>query len=162
ATYQQTFLDENDRLGIVDPAFNDPASPNFNPILAPFDLTRGGALFTFRGHTDVKQLALYLQDQISKGNWSFNLGLRGDFYNGLTTHREAEPRLGAAYNIKRTGTVLRASYARVLETPFNENLIISSVGCSSPVLSPLLACASSGLTPVSPGWRNEFHAGLQQ
>ena len=44
---------------------------------------------TFRGHTDVKQLALYVQDQITKGNWSFNVGLRGDFYNGLTTHKEA-------------------------------------------------------------------------
>jgi hypothetical protein len=45
--------------------------------------------------------------------------LRGDFYNGLTTHKEPEPRLGLAYNIKRTSTVLRLSYARVLETPFN-------------------------------------------
>jgi Carboxypeptidase regulatory-like domain len=162
ATYQQTFLNENDRLGIVDPNFNDPASPTFDPNLAPFDLTRGGGLFTFNGHTDVKQLALYIQDQISKGNWSLNVGLRGDFYNGLTTHKEAEPRLGVAYNIKSTNTVLRVSYARVLETPFNENLIVSSVGCASPVLSPLLACSSPGLTPVSPGWRNEFHAGLQQ
>jgi len=51
--------------------------------------TRAGGLFTFRGHTDVKQLALYLQDEITKGNWSLNLGLRGDFYNGLITHKEA-------------------------------------------------------------------------
>ena len=58
--------------------------------------------------------------------------------------------------------MLRVSYARVLETPFNENLIVSSVGCADPVLNPLLACAAPGLTPVSPGWRNEFHAGLQQ
>ena len=44
----------------------------------------------------------------------------------MVSHNEAEPRLGIAYNIKRTNTVLRVSYARVLETPFNENLIISS------------------------------------
>ena len=162
ATYQQTFLNENDSLGIVDPAFNDPASASFNPVLAPFDLTRGGGLFTFRGHTDVKQLALFVQDQITKGNWSFNVGLRGDFYNGLTTHKEAEPRVGIAYNIKQTNTVLRVSYARVLETPFNENLIVSSVGCDSPVLNPLLGCAAANTTPLAPGWRNEFHAGLQQ
>jgi hypothetical protein len=130
--------------------------------LDPFDLTRGGVLFGFHGHTDVKQLALYIQDEISKGNWSFNVGLRGDFYNGLTTHKEAEPRLGSAYNIKQSNTVLRVSYARVLETPFNENLIVSSVGCSDAVLNPLLGCAAPGLTPVSPGWRNEFHAGVQQ
>jgi len=162
ATYQQTFLNENDSLGIVDPNFNDPASPTFDPNLALFDLTRGGGLFTFRGHTDVKQLALFVQDQITKGNWSFNVGLRGDFYNGLTTHKEAEPRAGIAYNIKQTNTVLRVSYARVLETPFNENLIVSSVGCDSPVLNPLLACAAANPTPLAPGWRNEFHAGLQQ
>ena len=176
ATYQQTFLNENDNLGIVDngliPSLTD---ANGNPCfvngvalgspcsdLLPFDLTRGGGLFAFRGHTDVKQLALYVQDQITKGNWSFNVGLRGDFYNGLTAHKEPEPRLGLAYNIKRTSTVLRLSYARVLETPFNENLIVASVGCDSPVLNPLLGCASSSSTPLSPGWRNEFHAGLQQ
>jgi hypothetical protein len=162
ATYQQTFLNENDKLGIVDPAFNDPASPTFDPNLAPFDLTRGGGLFSFRGHTDVKQLAIYVQDQITKGNWAFNVGLRGDFYNGLTTHKEAEPRVGIAYNIKQSNTVLRVSYARVLETPFNENLIVSSIGCDSPVLNPLLGCAAANPTPLAPGWRNEFHAGVQQ
>jgi hypothetical protein len=176
ATYQQTFLDENDHLGIVDngllPSQTD---ANGNPCfvnnvaldspctdLLPFDLTRGGSLFFFKGHTDVKELALYIQDQITKGNWSFNVGLRGDFYNGLTTHKEAEPRLGIAYNIKPSNTILRVSYARLLETPFNENLIVSSTGCSDAVLNPLLGCSASGVTPVSPGWRNEFHAGIQQ
>jgi hypothetical protein len=176
ATYQQTFLDENNHIGIVDNGFLPSLTDaNGNPCLVnnvaldspctdllPFDLTRAGSLFFFRGHTDVKQLALYVQDQITKGNWSFNVGLRGDFYNGLATHKEAEPRLGIAYNIKPSNTVLRVSYARVLETPFNENLIVSSTGCSDPVLNPLLGCAASGVTPLSPGWRNEFHAGLQQ
>ena len=77
----------------------------FNSLLLPYDLTRGGGLYAFNGHTDVKELALYVQDAITKGNWNFNLGLRGDLYNGLTTHREAEPRLGASYNIKRTNTI---------------------------------------------------------
>jgi len=176
ATYQQTFLNEDDTLGIVDsgllPSLTDAqGNPCFisgvaaaSPCsdLLPYDLTRGGSLFGFRGHTDVKQLALYAQDQITKGNWSLNLGLRSDFYNGLTTHKEPEPRLGLAYNIKRTNTVLRLSYARALETPFNENLIVSSIGCASPVLNPLLGCSAGSPTPLAPGWRNEFHAGLQQ
>jgi hypothetical protein len=162
AVYQQTFLDEHDTLGIVDPTFNDPASPGYDPVLAPYDLTRGGHLFHFNGHTDVKLLSIYLQDAITKGNWAINLGLRGDFYNGLSTHKEAQPRLGVAYNIKRSNTVLRASYARIMETPFNENLVLSSTGCASPVLNPLLACNGVGVTPFLPGWRNEFHAGFQQ
>jgi hypothetical protein len=177
ATYEQTFLTENDQIGIVDPTYlASLVDANGNPCLsatglpldapcttlAPYDLTRGGGLFTFNGHTDVKELALYVQDAITKGNWSVNLGIRGDFYNGLTTHREAEPRVGVAYNIKPSNTVLRVSYARVLETPFNENLVLSSLGCGSPVLNPLLLCSSPGITPFSPGWRNEFHAGIQQ
>ncbi len=179
-TYEQTFLDENDKIGIVDPTFlASLADASGNPLnclngagkpipgttcatLAPYDLTRGGALFPFNGHTDVKEFALYVQDNITKGNWSMNLGLRGDFYNGLSTHKEAEPRLGVAYRIKRTNTVFRASYARVLETPFNENLVLSNNGCSNPVLNPLLLCATSGVTPFSPGWRNEFHVGIEQ
>lgn len=176
ATYQQTFLNENDDLGIVNsglvPSLTD---ANGNPCfvngmavaspcsdLLPFDLTRGGGLFAFHGHTDVKQLALYIQDQVTRGNWSLNVGLRSDFYDGLSAHKEAEPRLGLAYNIKRSNTVLRASYARVLETPFNENLIVASVGCDDPVLNPLLGCSAPNATPLNPGWRNEFHLGLQQ
>jgi hypothetical protein len=191
ATYQNTFLTEKDRFGIVDPTLNavcfnadgspntdptvtDPgqcggpvnpggsANPDFNSLLLPVDLTRGGSLFPFNGHTDIKLLSTYLQDAITTGPWTFNLGIRGDFYHGLVSHSEAEPRLGIAYNVKRTNTVFRASYARVLETPFNENLILSSTGCANPVLNPLLVCASNAVTPFTPGWRNEFHAGLQQ
>jgi hypothetical protein len=181
AVYQQTFLNENDRLGIVDPTLLPSLSdangnPCYDPVthqaidspctdLIPFDLTQpgGGSLYNFTGHTDVKELALYVEDNITKGPWALNLGLRGDFYNGLSTHKEGEPRLGVAYNIKKTNTVLRVSYARLLETPFNENLILASVGCNNSVLNPLLGCFEAGqATPLAPGWRNEFHAGIQQ
>ena len=170
AVYQQTFLDEQDTLGIVDPTLLPVTfgCPNGNPapdpcaVLPPFDLTTGGGLFTFNGHTDVKEFSVYARDSITKGNWSLNLGLRGDFYNGLTTHREAEPRVGVAYNIKKTNTVVRVSYARLLETPFNENLVLSSIGCANAVLNPLLGCTVPGVTPFNPGFRNEFHAGIQQ
>jgi hypothetical protein len=220
-TYEQTFLNENDAVGIVDPAYNaacvtalppvapllnplpyvvpvlgftDPSQcvganfpntlatyaslgyvsngqsynpnpsfyPNFNPTLAPFDLTRGGSPYTFNGHTDVKELALYLRDVITVGRWSLNLGLRGDLYNGLTAASQVEPRIGISYNVKKTSTILRVSYARTLESPFNENLILSSVGCGNPVLAPLLACSAPVANPLSPGFRNEFHAGVEQ
>ena len=105
--------------------------PDHGRLHRPTDGCAGttSGLYPFHGHTDVKELALYLQDAITKGNWSLNLGLRGDFYNGLVVARQAEPRLGVAYNIKRTNTVLRVSYARTLESPFNENLVLSSTGC---------------------------------
>ena len=150
---------------LADENGNSCVDANGNPIaapcttLAPFDLTRGGGLFPFNGHTDVKLLSVYVQDAITKGNWSANVGLRGDIYNGLTSHSEAQPRVGIAYNVKKTNTVLRVSYARILETPFNENLVLSSIGCANPVLNPLLVCSSTEATPFSPGWRNEFHVG---
>ncbi|MGA9386978.1 MAG: TonB-dependent receptor, partial [Candidatus Sulfotelmatobacter sp.] len=136
--------------------------PAFNPTLFPHDLTRGGSLYPFNGHTDVKELALYVRDNITKGNWSLNLGLRGDLYNGLSTASQVEPRVGVAYNIKKTNTILRASYARTLESPFNENLVLSSIGCEDAVLAPLLACTGLSSGALSPGFRNEFHAGIEQ
>jgi hypothetical protein len=186
--YDQTLLRESDGLGIVDPTLNAPcidadgnpvvAPPitsvgqcaansyginlNFNPLLAPYDLTRPTAstsLFLFRGRTDVKELALYIQDAITAGNWAFNVGIRGDIYNGLTVARQAEPRVGLSYHVKPSSTVLRASYARTLETPFNENLILSSEGCGYAVIQGLVPCVTASLPP---GYRNEFHAGLQQ
>ncbi|MES2392487.1 MAG: TonB-dependent receptor [Acidobacteriota bacterium] len=182
--YEQTFLRENDTLGVVDPSVDPPcvdstgspiacsdpsasANPGYDPTLTPYDLTQGGREYTWHGRTDVKQLAFYAQDQITAGNWLFNIGARGDFYNGLTIQREAEPRLGASYNIKKTGTVLRASYARTQETPFNENLVLSSSACVDPVLSSLFALTGEGCdtpttTPFNPGFRNEFHAGISQ
>jgi len=77
-----------------------------------------------------------LQDTITKGNWSFNVGVRGDLYRGLTKESQIEPRAGISYNIKPSNTVMRVSYARILETPFNENLVVASVA-GNPLLDAL-------------------------
>ena len=161
--YTQTFLRENDTLGIVDPNLNDPTSASYTPILAPYDLTRGGTTYLYHGQTDVKQLALYAQDSITAGGFQVNLGLRGDFYNGLVRDRQAEPRAAVSYSVKRTGTVLRVSYARTQETPFNENLVLSQNGCLNPVLNAILSTIGPcNPAPFNPGFRNEFHAGFAQ
>jgi hypothetical protein len=186
AQYGQTFLRESDALGIVDNTYNSPcmnaegvplpgyaepsdcdapgvlANPDFVTALAPYDLTRGGSYYAYLGRTDVKELALYAEDEIKTGPWDFNLGLREDLYNGLTKANQTEPRVGIAYNVKPTNTVAGISYARTLETPFNENLVLSSEGCGNAVLAPLLNCASGVSTVMAPGYRNEFHASLQQ
>ena len=185
AQYEHTFLREHDSLGIVESTYNSPCmdtygnplpgyadqadctgaaqpNPNYQPVLAAYDLTRGGSDYLYFGHADIKELALYAEDELKIGNWDFNLGLREDVYNGLTDANQTEPRLGAAYNVKQTGTVLAASYARTLETPFNENLVLSSSGCSNAVLSPLLNCQPGVSGTMRPGYRNEFHVSLQQ
>jgi carboxypeptidase family protein/TonB-dependent receptor-like protein len=153
-------------------------NPGFVPLLGCYDLTRTAPLpgsdgcpnsssgaYNFYGHANIRELALFAQDTITVGHFSFNLGLRFDYYDGIVTQHQFEPRLGIAYNIKGTNTVLRVSYARTMETPFNENLVLSSLGCNDPVINALNAatiapCASN--TPLGPGWRNEFHAGVQQ
>jgi hypothetical protein len=186
AVYSQTFLSEHDNLGVVNPTYNSPCvdlngnsvvgftnpsqcaaagyqvNSGFLPVLLPYDLTRSGGVYSYFGHTDVKETALYVQDAIKAGNWNFNLGIRGDLYNGLAKATQAEPRLGASYSFKKTNTVLRTSYARTLESPFNENLVLSSEGCSNAVLSPLLLCSSGVTGTLQPGFKNEFHAGLEQ
>ena len=175
-------------VGVPDPAFTDPsqcagagfetntadnpdATAPFIPLLGCFDLTRPtpspndpcaaaqAVLFRFHGHGDVKELGLYAQDAITVGNFTFNVGIRGDIYRGIGSQSsQPEPRLGIAYNIKRSNTVLRVSYARIMETPFNENLIVAT--SVDPVIAAFAGGNASG--PIPPGQRNEFHAGFEQ
>jgi hypothetical protein len=184
--FRHTFLTENFNTGLTDPTFNpvcldaeenpvtdptllDPSqcaaagfepNPDLAPGLVPFDLTRGGQLFDFHDTGDIKEVALYGQDQIKYGQWSFNLGLRGDIYRGLSRASQIEPRLGIAYTLKPTSTVLRASYGRFLETPYNENLLLSSTtgvgGLSANGIGAF------GAVPLDSGRRNQFNAGFQQ
>jgi hypothetical protein len=135
-------------------------NPNFNPGLLPYDLTRGGSPLSFHGAGNINQEAFYIQDQISLGNLILTPGFRFDHYDGIgTTNNGAAPRLGAAYNIKKSGTVLRAAYARTFETPFNENLLLSSATGVGGLASNVFGSTS---TPIQPGRRNQFNAGFQQ
>jgi Carboxypeptidase regulatory-like domain/TonB-dependent Receptor Plug Domain len=184
--FEHTFLNEDDHLGVVDPGYVATIGPACAAVGDPtcsaalqFDLTNPatdptGQLYHFHGHTDIKEIGLFVEDTITKGSWSFDLGLRGDIYRGISHATQPEPRLGIAYNIKPSSTVLRISYARTLESPFNENLIIASGGCSFtgstanyPVIAELVplpstTCGQGNAGPILPGFRNEFHAGFQQ
>ena len=60
--------------------------------------------------------------------------------------------------------MLRVSYARTLETPFNENLVLSKQRLRKRCArNPLLALFAGCFGETwSPAYRNEFHAGFQQ
>src|SRR5207245_11378194 len=86
----QTRLNEKFRVGITDPTFNavclddngDPQdlpkvtnpdncakagfspNPDLLPGLVPYDLTRGGSPFQFKGSANINQYAFYVQDAI--------------------------------------------------------------------------------------------------
>jgi hypothetical protein len=183
--FQHYFVSEAFTLGVTDPLFNavcadsagspviapgvtNPANcppayvanPEFLPGLLPYDLTRGGQLFDFHGTTDIKQEALYAQDTLSLHRLTLMLGLRFDKYNGLSDSYGLQPRLGASYLINRTQTVLRASYGRLFETPYNENLIVSSSTGSGGLANQVLGAPPS--PPITTGIRNQFNLGLQQ
>ena len=131
----------------------------FSSGLLPFDLTRAGSLFNFHATANINQYAFYVVDEITEGNLHFNIGFRLDRYSGLASKTEPEPRLGISYNLKKTGTVLRTAYARTLETPFNENLLLSSATGLGGLAQSVFGSVG---VPIQPGFRNQFNGGLQQ
>jgi len=178
--FQHTFLNEAFQFGITDPGFNPPCfdedgvpvagtvcdesttpNPDFLPGLLPFDLTRGGTLFSFHGRTDIKQEAAYAQDTITlKNGLSVSAGVRFDNYNGISKGKMWQPRLGVSYLFKPTNTVVRASYIRSFETPYNENLILSSSTGGNGLSDGILGGTSAN--KLQPGRRSQYNVGLQQ
>src|SRR5262249_17487631 len=114
--------------------------------------------FFFHGGQNVNQFAVYITDEIKLGKLMINAGLREDQYNGLSSANGVQPRLGLSYQLLHN-TVFRAAYSRTFETPFNENLILSS-GVGGGGLAENVFGSRS--TPIQPGARNEFDAGFQQ
>jgi hypothetical protein len=151
-----TRLHEQFTFGITDPTDSAFAGEdgNFNQDLAPFDLTNGGSPLAYDQSFTIKQQAAYVQDDIKAGNATLNLGVRLDHYDGLTTATLVQPRVGISYAVTRTGTVLRGSYGRTMETPYNENLLLSA-GYG---LNGLFGASQ----PVPPGRRNQVELGVQQ
>jgi len=83
--------------------------------------------FFFNDHRTGWEGSAYVQDHINATrNLTFDLGVRFDSYHFLVDKNFVSPRLGVAYRIERTKTVLHAGYNRFLETPALENLLLSS------------------------------------
>jgi hypothetical protein len=176
----RTSLREDFSIGLTDPTVNSPcvdgagavsddvslisvaqcgaaalfANPGFILGLVPYDLSRGGTPFQFNGRGTIDQQALYVQDNIRLGPATLNLGLRTDHYDGLASKTLAQPRGGVSYAVPRSGTIVRGSYGRTLETPYNENLVLSSSADPG-------VFGTSGV-PLAPGVRDHFEVGAQQ
>jgi outer membrane cobalamin receptor len=182
---KQTQLKENFNFGLTDPLFNaiclntqgsplalpsvtNPsacaalgfqANPDLSPSLVPFDLTRGGKPFSFFGTANINQQAAYAQDQITWRNWAVNLGVRFDHYDGITQDNLFQPRAAVSYLIKPSHTLLKLSYTRSLETPYNENLVLSSSTGSGGLAQNAFGANAAALRP---GHRDDYSAGIQQ
>lgn len=140
---QVTPLSEEFSTGLTNPGFNSPcvdangipvpdpsltstsqcpsadyaANPSYQPALLPYDLTRGGILFHFRGAATIYEGSAYAQDSIKLGQFNLNLGLRYDNYAGVSRAFGVQPRGGVTYQFRSTGSALHVSYARVFLTP---------------------------------------------
>jgi hypothetical protein len=165
AVYKRIPIDETFDFGITDPAFNDPASPDYNPNLAPYDLTRGGTMFKFHESRAGTYYAAYIQDDIHVKAFTANLGLRYDHNDLPVTDSELEPRVGLAYFIEKSKTVFRASYNRVVYTPEYENVLLSSSPQAGAIVPPAIqgsAQLGGGVLPVQAEVQNAYTAGVQQ
>lgn len=161
--YQHFPLSENFSFAVTSPAFNDPASPDFLPTLLAFDLTRGGQWFHFSDRGAGNQYSGFVQDKVKLGPLVLQLGLRYDNYRFLVHDDQLQPRVGVSWHIARTGTVLRASYNRVFQTPVNENLLLSNSERSAVLVPPdVRATLGGALIRIPPERQNSYEVGAQQ
>jgi hypothetical protein len=131
-------IQESFHFGITDPALNDPSSDDYNPNLAPYDLSRGGTLFNFNSGRTGRYAAGYAQDTARLGNLTIDAGLRYDHNDLFESESLLQPRVGLAWFLPATNTVFRASYDRMLITPEYENILLSSSTAAAALVPPAL------------------------
>jgi hypothetical protein len=156
-------VSENFSFAATSPAFNDPASDGYIATLAAFDLSRGGRLFQFSRRDAGNFYSAFVQDNVRLGRFHIAAGLRYDNYRFLVRANQMQPRLGASFHIRETGTVLRASYNRLFQTPPNENLLISNSEQAGVLVEPGARQTLGGaLVLIRPERQDAFEAGVQQ
>ncbi len=126
-------------------------------IQAQFDPARGGQAFSFTGSRVGQTLGAYIQDTFSPvDDLNIAIGVRVDRYKLLVEQTAVSPRLGIAYHVHDTGTVLRGSYSRLFMPPFSENLLLSSSE-EARALSP-----GGDSLDVQPETQHAWEVGVQQ
>ena len=123
----------------------------------PYDLTRGGTPFLFRERqTSINTHSI----SPTPSNWATSCSTSASASTATTdwSRRTGRPRLGIAYNVKKTGTVLRVAYAGRLKRRSMRTFF-----CPAP---PERAAWPKRVrfdsVPINPGFRNQFNTGFQQ
>lgn len=163
ADLQRVPISEFFSFGITGRDFNDPASEDYLPNLRPHDLSRGGRPFVFADKRTGALDSGFVQDRMRLGRLTLSLGARYDLYRFVARGNQFQPRVGMAFHIKETGTVLRASYNRNYQTPPNENLLLSS-SRQAGLLAPdsVREAFGGGVVIMRPERQDFFEMGLQQ
>ena len=111
--------------------------------------------FQFHGRSPGRTQSGFIQDAWHAGNFSLSAGLRFDHYRLVAREQAWSPRLGASYQVPRTGLVLRGSYDRVFQIPVVVNVLLAS--------SDLAALLGGGaFLPLLPAHGNFFEMGFSK
>lgn len=114
-------------------------------------------VFSFRGGLKGGQAGVYLQDHFSPfRNFTVDAGARYDYFDLVDTHVQLSPRVGVAYHVARTRSVVHAAYNRLFSPPPLEySLLASFIGNNA-------ADAGQRVGNVRAYTQNYFEVGWQQ
>jgi outer membrane receptor protein involved in Fe transport len=112
-------LSERISMAVTDPEEVDPESPILDYSLQD--------PFRYSAHGTGVRSSVFVQNRFRFfDSLSIDLGGRFDHYRVVTEDNSVSPRIGLAYYVKKTNTVFRAAYNRLIQTPPIENLLLSS------------------------------------
>jgi len=148
-------LHERFSFAITDPGLvTDPADPLFR-----YTPAGGGNIFRFDGSLRPVLTSAFVQNDLHFGTFFLALGLRHDTYTvAEIADSQLQPRLGLSYRVEATGTVLRASYDRLMVLRENENLALSM----SQQAWDLGPYAGTPRQPLRPEHQDSFSYGVEQ
>ena len=111
--------------------------------------------YLFHGSAPLHEQAVYAQDLIRLGNFTFSGGLRFDHYSLLVEDTGWSPRAAVSWHSQPLGLVLHASYDRTFGTPPFENLLVSA--------APATAALNGGFyLPIQPSRGNYYEGGFTE
>ncbi|RPI55473.1 MAG: TonB-dependent receptor [Acidobacteria bacterium] len=114
--------------------------------------------FLFSGSANPTLLAFYIQDSVQFGRGlTVDFGIRADRARMLAETSQWSPRLGAAYHVPNSRTIVRGSVDRFFQPPQAENLLLGSSE-QARELSPFVDEVGGGGKDVEPErqWATEL------
>lgn len=124
-----------------------------------FKLDASG-VFSFRGGVKGGQASFYLQDHFKLfPDLTVDAGARYDYFDLVDTHAQVSPRIGLAYHIRGTKSVLRAAYNRLFSPPPIEySLLASFIGNNAADLAQRVGNVKAYTQNYFEiGWQQELH-----
>jgi outer membrane receptor protein involved in Fe transport len=118
--------------------------------------------FVFHERAAPTLFSFYVQDSVrATDRLTLDLGLRADWSRLLARASQWSPRVGAAYRVPASETILRASIGRFFQPPQAENILLSSSE-EARALSPFAEEAIGGGGPLVPERQTAIDISVEQ